>query len=150
MASRRRKTTSPKRSKTPRAARSRTLSVVELQKQVAALSRELSQARQQQTASSEVLQIISSSPGELTQVFQAMLAKAVRICEAQFGGLFPCEGNIFRLVAVQIWPARVAEFMQQVHRKPAIAQSMEIVGTWKFSTYVGSNSADPDPRALSS
>jgi hypothetical protein len=113
MKTRRRKTTSPKRSKTPRAARSRTLSVVELQKQVAALSRELSQARQQQTASSEVLQIISSSPGELTQVFQAMLAKAVRICEAQFGGLFLCEGNIFRLVAVQIWPARVAQFMQQ-------------------------------------
>jgi len=113
MKTRRHKTASPKRDRAPRAARRRTPSVAELQKQVAALSRELSQAREQQTASSEVLQIISTSPSELAQVFQAMLAKAVRICEAQFGGLFLCEGDVFRLVAVQIWPASVAEFMRR-------------------------------------
>jgi two-component system NtrC family sensor kinase len=113
MKTRRHKTASPKRHRTPRAARRRTPAVAELQKQVAALSRELSQAREQQTASSEVLQIISTSPGELAQVFQAMLAKGVRICEAQFGGLFLCEGDVFRLVAVQIWPASVAELMRR-------------------------------------
>jgi signal transduction histidine kinase/uncharacterized membrane protein len=74
---------------------------------------DLTEALQQQTASSEVLQIVASSPGDLKQAFQAMLAKAVRLCEAQFGGLFQCEGHLFRLVAVQIWPARVAQFMQQ-------------------------------------
>ena len=42
-----------------------------------------------------------------------MLAKAVRICEAQFGGLFLCEGHVLRLVAQQIRPARVAETLRQ-------------------------------------
>ncbi len=113
MKTRRSKTTSPKRSGTSRAAPAGVPSAADLQKQVAVLSRELSEAREQQAASSEVLRIISSSPGDLKQAFQAMLAKAVRLCEAQFGGLFLCEGNVFRLVAVQIWPARVAQFMQQ-------------------------------------
>src|SRR5262249_42933026 len=82
-------------------------------KQLESCRRELAEAREQQTASSEVLRIISSSPGDLKQAFQVMLAKAVRLCEAQFGGLFLCEGYVFRLVAVQIWPAKVAQFMQQ-------------------------------------
>jgi len=113
MKTRRSKTTSLKRTKASKAARARVPSIADLQKQVVALSRELSEAREQQTASSEVLQIISSSPGDLKQAFQGMLTKAVRLCEAQFGGLFLCEGQVFRLVAVQIWPARVAQFMQQ-------------------------------------
>ena len=88
-------------------------SLTELKKQLEGRTRELAEALEQQAATSEVLQVISSSPGDLKQAFQAMLSKAVRLCEAQFGGLFQCEGHVFRLVAVQIWPARVAQFMQQ-------------------------------------
>jgi hypothetical protein len=115
MKTRRSKTTNLKRTKASKAARTRVPSVADLQKQVVALSRELSEAQEQQTASSEVLQIISSSPGDLKHAFQGMLANALRLCEAQFGGLFLCEGQgqVFRLVAVQIRPARVAEFIQQ-------------------------------------
>src|SRR5262249_7608412 len=58
-------------------------------------TQELSESLEQQTATSEVLQVISSSPGELQPVFQAMLANAVRICEAKFGVLFRYHGSEF-------------------------------------------------------
>src|SRR5262245_49347155 len=64
------------------------------------LTRELDDARQRETATSEVLKIISSSPGQLEAVFNALLANATRICEATFGNLFLREGSIFRAVAV--------------------------------------------------
>src|SRR5262249_42160212 len=57
---------------------------------------ELRESLQQQTATAEVLQTISSSPGELEPVFQAMLANATRICEAKFGFLWLFEGDGFR------------------------------------------------------
>src|SRR5262245_40472805 len=64
------------------------------------LLNELRESLQQQTATSEVLRVISSSPGELEPVFEAMLENATRICRAEFGNMFLCEGASFRAVAV--------------------------------------------------
>src|SRR5262249_16621303 len=75
----------------------------------ARLLSELRESLQQQTATSDVLQVISSSPGELEPVFQAMLANATRICEAKFGTLWLCEGDAFRAVALHNAPPAYAE-----------------------------------------
>ena len=74
---------------------------------------ELRESLEQQTATSQVLQVISSSPGELEPVFQAMLANAVRICEAGFGTLLRCtDDRIVRAASVGTPPALV-EFQKQ-------------------------------------
>src|SRR5262249_37295802 len=81
------------------------------------LLNELRESLQQQTATSEVLQVISSSPGELAPVFEAMLANATKICEAKFGILWLCEGDVFRCVALH--NATLA-FPQQYRRQPIV------------------------------
>src|SRR4030095_12377932 len=78
--------------------------------EVQARTRELSESLEQQTATSEVLKVISSSPGELESVFNAMLANAIRICEATFGNLFLCEGLIFRSVTIHNKPQSHFDF----------------------------------------
>ena len=74
---------------------------------------ELRESLQQQTATADVLKVISSSPGELGLVFQAMLANAVRICEARFGNLFLYRDGAMEMVAMHNPPAAYAELWRQ-------------------------------------
>jgi GAF domain-containing protein len=109
-----------RRSTKGRPASRRRPSLADFQEQLDQQARELAEARrqlseslEQQTATSEVLSVISSSPGELESVFQAMLANALRICEAKFGMLFRYEGNAFHQAAVMNLPPKLAEFLRQ-------------------------------------
>ena len=78
---------------------------------------DLSESLEQQTATSEVLGVISSSPGELAPVFNSMLVNATRICGAKFGVLFLTEGDGFRSVAMHGLPPAHAE---ERRREPII------------------------------
>jgi signal transduction histidine kinase len=81
----------------------------DLQNKLDLRTRELNEALERQAATNEVLRVISSSPGELGPVFEAMLANATRICEARFGTLWLCEGDGLRLVSLHNAPPAFAE-----------------------------------------
>ncbi len=81
---------------------------------------ELRQSLEQQTATADVLRVISSSPGDLEPVFQAMLANAVRICEANFGTLFVVEGDGYRTAAGHNMPPA---FLQQRQLAPIVSMT---------------------------
>ena len=85
--------------------------------EVQARTKELTESLEQQTATSEVLGIISSSPGELEPVFQKMLENATRVCNAKFGTMLLQEGGAFRTVALHNIPPAYAELMR---RQPLI------------------------------
>jgi transcriptional regulator with GAF, ATPase, and Fis domain len=85
----------------------------DLETQLGKYRRELAEAREQQTATSEVLRVVSSSPGELEPVFQAMLENATRICGAKFGILFHYEGGVFHPAAMANVPPAFADFLDR-------------------------------------
>jgi signal transduction histidine kinase len=76
-------------------------------------TRELTESLEQQTATSEVLRVISSSPGELEPVFQAMLESATRICAAKFGVLYLYEGGKFRPAALASPSPEFAAYVEE-------------------------------------
>src|ERR1700692_2501089 len=108
---RRRKTL--KRRNAVKAVVGRSSSAAGLQEQLARKTNELNESLEQQTATADVLRVISSSPGELEPVFQAMLANAVRICDAKFGTLYLREGDAFRAAALHNAPPAFVEFWQR-------------------------------------
>ncbi len=91
---------------------------VRLFDEVQARTRELSESLEQQTATSEVLKVISSSAGELEPVFNAMLGNATRICEATFGHLWLFEWNTFRAVAIH----STQTFADYARRNPVVLE----------------------------
>jgi hypothetical protein len=88
-------------------------SYTDLEEKLARAQRERDEALEQQTAASEVLRVISSSPGDLDPVFQAMLENAVRICEAEFGVLFRYENSLFCATAEVGAPPALVDLHRQ-------------------------------------
>ena len=82
------------------------------------LTRELNEALERQAATSEVLQIISASPGDLQPVFAAMLENAVRICDANFGNIYRWDGEALHMVATHNTPPAFAEDRRRSPYRP--------------------------------
>jgi signal transduction histidine kinase len=104
------KTTKPKRKNARTAVRQRISSVADLQEQVTFLARELAEAREQQTATAEVLKIISRSQGELETVFNSMLKNATRLCNATFGNIYLSDNDTLKLVATHNTPPALVDY----------------------------------------
>ena len=85
----------------------------------ARLLNELRQSQERQTATSEVLQVISTSPSDLEPVFATMLGKAVSICDAKFGTLYLREGDGLRLIATHDVPPAFVETQRYTPFRPA-------------------------------
>ena len=117
------KTVKAQRSKTTltrgkrKVAHHRKVSSADANEKIALLERRLNEALDQQSATSEVLKIISSSPGKLEPVFEVILERATRLCAAKFGHLYLCEGDAFRATALHNAPPAFAEVRR---REPLI------------------------------
>jgi signal transduction histidine kinase/putative methionine-R-sulfoxide reductase with GAF domain len=106
----------------------------------------LAEAREQQTATAEVLNVISSSPGNLQPVFETMLANATRICEATFGVLYLFEGNAFRAVALHGPPAFVEARRRNPMLPPIPGTALGRVAATKQTVQIADVQAEPAHR----
>src|SRR5215475_11458623 len=97
----------------PRVRKAPTASIADLQEQLNTRTRELDEALQRQTATSEILRVISSSPSDLKPVFETILANATRLCSAKFGLVNLSDGDVLRIAAVYDVPPAFAA-MQNV------------------------------------
>ena len=86
---------------------------------VTRLSRELNEALRQQAATAEVLQVISSSPGDLQRVFDTLLENARRLCDAEFGNIYRWDGDALHLIATQNTPPAFAAFRRRSPFRPS-------------------------------
>ena len=150
---RRRKTPEPKRRSAPKVQARSKLSPATKATEVARLTRELSEERKQRTATSEVLHLLSGSHGDLNRLFDTILTNATKLCQANFGALFLCEADAFRIVAQHNAPPAYAEFRQ---REPLTrgrlslqaAETKQLVHIADIREYVASNPADKDLAAF--
>jgi hypothetical protein len=115
---RRRKAPDPKHRSARKAVARSNSSPAGEETEVARLGRELREALEEQTATSEVLRVISSSPGDLQAVFATMLDNATRICDAKFGNIYRWDGDALHLVATHNTPPAFAEHRQPLPNRP--------------------------------
>ena len=107
---------------------------------------DLAESLEQQTATSEVLSIISSSPGELEPVFQTILANAVRICDAKFGALLRIDNETFDTIAKFDLPPAFAEYLRERGPfRPAAGIPLDRLLRTKDVVCIADASAEPVP-----
>ena len=108
----------------------------------ARLITETREALDQQTATAELLQVINSSPGDLAPVFDAMLEKGLRLCEASFGVLCTYDKSAFRAAALRGVPAAYAEFLTAGPLRPGPGNGLTRVAAGEKVVHVVDLAAD--------
>src|SRR5208337_2804617 len=104
---------------------------------------DLTEALEQQTATSEVLQVISSSPGDLEPVFASMLENAVRICDATFGNIYRWDGEAIHLLAAHNTPPALAEARRHSPPRPTADYLIGRMVATKKLIHVADVAAEP-------
>ena len=103
---------------------------------------------EQLSATSEVLRVISSSPGELEPVFNVMLENAVKLCGAKFGNMFLYDGKLFHNAAFYNAPQALLEFLQQRGPfRPPPGTSLDRVMQTKAVAHIADDAASANPSA---
>ena len=119
----------------------------------ARLITEQREALEQQTATAEVLQVINASPGHLAPVFDAVLEKSLRLCEAEIGVLLTYDGDLLRLVATCGVPSALVDYLMEPHRPPPggpctnLSRARHIVHLHDIKDSDAYRSGDPARRA---
>ena len=111
--------------------------------EVQARTRDLTVSLEQQTATSEILSIISTSPGDLEPVFQTMLANATRLCEANFGVLFRYDGHLFHAAALQEVEPEFAEHLRHNPPRPDPRNAVHRLLQTKQPIHIADVAAEP-------
>src|ERR1700738_2333658 len=112
------RTTKPKHRKEPTAARRHASSAVNLQKQLDQRTRELREAREQQTATGEILRVISGSPTDVQPVFDTIARNARRLCEADSAAVFTYDGELVPLQSLANVGFAGADALRQAYPAP--------------------------------
>jgi GAF domain-containing protein len=107
-------------------------------------NRDLTEALEQQTATSEILRVISSSPTNLQPVFQTILANAVRLCEAQNGAVFRFDGEVFRAVVWNNVSPALQAYIEKTPIRPGRESALRRVGLEKRPVHIPDMLADPE------
>jgi GAF domain-containing protein len=147
---RRRKTPEPKRRHVPKALAA---SSDAEETEIARLTRELTDERRQRVATSEVLRLLSGSHADLNLLFNAILANATNLCQANFGTLSLCEGHAFRIVAMHNVPPALAQLRRReplVRAGPLLrmAETKQLLHIADYTEYVASHPTDSDAAAF--
>ena len=117
---------------------------VRLFKELQDRNRQLTESLEQQTATSEVLSVISSSPTDLQPVFETILANATRLCDAHNGGLFRFDGEVLRMVAAHNVTPEVRTYFERNPMRPGRGSAVRRAALERRSVHIPDILADPE------
>jgi signal transduction histidine kinase len=119
-------------------------SYTNLEQKVEDRTRELTESLEQQTATSEVLRVISSSPTDVQPVFETILADSLRICEAHYGGIFRFDGEAFHHAATTNVSPELLAYLTSSPIKPGRQSALRRVGLERQTVHIPDVLADPE------